>query len=230
MKYDNPELKQRLAAEYVLGTLEGRARDRFIALLARDPDLQRITRHWESRLNAWGNALPPEKPPEQVWANIRARLGIDFEPEPFFNLAFWRYWAIGATLTAAILLGFIMLRPAPAPLLELAVISTPDGRPNWLVRLDPPHQRLTVSTLFPVDVDAAANVLELWAVPEGKPPVSLGLLRMHDKTAGLTLSARGAQALAMAGTLVISLEPAGGSPTGLPTGPVIGSGKPVLKV
>ncbi|HEX5276950.1 MAG TPA: anti-sigma factor [Fluviicoccus sp.] len=229
MNYDNPELKQRLAAEYVLGTLEGRARDRFIALLARDPELQRMTRAWESRLNIWGNALPPQEAPDQVWANIRARLGIDFEPEPFFGLAFWRNWAIGATLAAALLLGFIILRPAPAPLLELAVISTPEGRPNWLVRLDQPHQRLSVSVLFPVRLDAD-KTLELWAVPEGKPPISLGLLDMREKTAELALSAKGAKGLAMAGTLVlISLEPAGGSRNGQPTGPVIGRGKPVLK-
>ncbi|RZU46874.1 anti-sigma-K factor RskA [Fluviicoccus keumensis] len=229
MKYDHPELRHRLAAEYVLGTLQGKARDRFIALMAKDPEWQRITRAWETRLNPWANALPPHAPPEQVWANIRARVGGDFEPEPFFSLAFWRGWAFGATAAALMLLTFVVLRPAPAPLLELAVISTPEGKPNWLVRLDEPHQRLSIATLFPVAVDKD-KALELWAIPDGKAPVSLGLLRMNGKTAEVELSDQGVQRLAMAGTLAISVEPSGGSPTGLPTGPVIGSGKPVLKI
>ena len=40
--YKNPQLRDKLAAEYVVGTLRGRARARFQALLRYDPDLRRI--------------------------------------------------------------------------------------------------------------------------------------------------------------------------------------------
>ena len=48
--YRNPQLRDKLAAEYVVGTLRGRARARFQALLRYDPDLRRIVEEWEARL------------------------------------------------------------------------------------------------------------------------------------------------------------------------------------
>ena len=50
MRYRNkPELQQRLAAEYVLGTLRGRARARFQEWLRRDAALRRVVEAWEAR-------------------------------------------------------------------------------------------------------------------------------------------------------------------------------------
>ena len=40
MKYDQPELQMKLAAEYVLGTLQGKARTRFEKLLPQDSGLR----------------------------------------------------------------------------------------------------------------------------------------------------------------------------------------------
>jgi anti-sigma-K factor RskA len=63
--------------------------------------------------------------------------------------------------------------------------------------------------------------LELWVVPaDGSAPRSLGLVRADGATvltAALPVEARGA-------ALAISREPAGGSPTGAPTGPILGVG------
>ena len=46
MKYDDPELRERLAAEYVLGTMPSRSRRRFERLMAGDPALARIAAAW----------------------------------------------------------------------------------------------------------------------------------------------------------------------------------------
>ena len=43
MKYDNPELRDRLAAEYALGTLRGAARRRFQTPDGGDPGLRDLT-------------------------------------------------------------------------------------------------------------------------------------------------------------------------------------------
>ena len=60
--YRNPELRDRLAAEYVLGTLRGRARARFQSLLRYDPGLRRFVAEWEARiapLAAAAGEIPP---------------------------------------------------------------------------------------------------------------------------------------------------------------------------
>ena len=61
---------------------------------------------------------------------------------------------------------------------------------------------------------------ELWALPEGGAPVSLGLMpHMGDRRVVLTAAQR--TALANSKQIAVSLEPEGGSPTGAPTGPVL---------
>lgn len=49
MKYDNDELRNKLAGEYVLGTLHGYARARFESLLKYDANLRRIVADWSNR-------------------------------------------------------------------------------------------------------------------------------------------------------------------------------------
>jgi anti-sigma-K factor RskA len=71
---------------------------------------------------------------------------------------------------------------------------------------------------------AGGKSLELWAIPPGQAPQSVGLVSPEGLTA-----LRRAQGLAGVQQLAITLEPPGGSPTGAPTGPVIMSGD-VLKI
>ena len=68
--------------------------------------------------------------------------------------------------------------------------------------------------------------LELWSIPAGGAPLSLGLLVMQpDGSATLVLSDEGLARRAQGAVLAISLEPRGGSTTGAPTGPVLYTGK-----
>ena len=50
MRYEDPELRERLAAEYVLGTLPSRSRRRFERLMTEDPALARVVAVWADRL------------------------------------------------------------------------------------------------------------------------------------------------------------------------------------
>jgi anti-sigma-K factor RskA len=61
---------------------------------------------------------------------------------------------------------------------------------------------------------------ELWLLPaEGGPPVSLAVLGSLD--ARFPVPSAQAERLRTGGKLAVSVEPAGGSPMGAPTGPVI---------
>jgi anti-sigma-K factor RskA len=62
---------------------------------------------------------------------------------------------------------------------------------------------------------------ELWALPAGAPPVSLGVLPATGGASRHALSSRQLDALAASMQVAVSIEPAGGSPTGQPTGPVV---------
>jgi len=62
MNYEQAELLDRLAAEYVLGTLRGPARRRFERLCGESVSARRALYRWEDHWSALGRALPPVPP------------------------------------------------------------------------------------------------------------------------------------------------------------------------
>lgn len=230
MKYREPELQQKLAAEYVLGTLQGGARRRFEQLLVDDRGLQQLVQAWERRLMPWLYAVPEQAVPEQVWVRIQERLGQRPATAPTPAGGFWRWLGIGSSVLAATLAVVLVTRPSAPPvappaavIADVAVLATDKAEPVWIVRQQ--GDVLAFSGLAPVDVPADRD-LELWAIPEGGAPLSLGVMQRRSATqAELHLSAEAKTRLASGAILAISLEPLGGSPTGAPTGPVLFTGK-----
>lgn len=78
---------------------------------------------------------------------------------------------------------------------------------------------LVTKPLASVNVEAD-RALELWSVPAQGAPRSLGLISSR----AATVVQRG-KLLDGTSALAVSLEPAGGSPTGAPTGPILYVGK-----
>lgn len=228
MNYSAPELQRKLAGEYVLGTLHGGARRRFEQLLAQDRALQQEVHIWERKLAPWLYAVTPAPVPGRVWIRIQERLGQ--RPAPVRDSgAFWRWLGIASTAVAATLALFLVLRPAPMPpaplpLTDMAVLSTTQAEPAWIVRRRG-DTTLELSELHHQNVPAGRD-LELWVIPEGGAPQSLGVLHRKGATrAEIALSDTARGRLATGKVLAISLEPRGGSPTGAPTGPVLFTGK-----
>ena len=96
MNYRNPELIDKLAGEYVLGTLRGLARKRFERLAADDATIRLHIREWEERLMALSNSLPDVEPPPRVWRAIEARIRADAkrQPQPARKQGWWRPLAL----------------------------------------------------------------------------------------------------------------------------------------
>ncbi len=72
MNYERPELLDRLAGAYVLGTMAARARPRFARLLAESPQAQRAVAAWNNELAPLASSVQPVKPPDAIWQAIAA--------------------------------------------------------------------------------------------------------------------------------------------------------------
>ena len=134
---------------------------------------------------------------------------------------FWRGFALASALAAACLGGLIYLGAVngAAPL-----IATIEGGGNRVFVATIDARRGTVSVV-PASYSAdATRVPELWLIPADGKPRALGLLRA-DRTVTIAIPPEFASQTVSNATLAVSLEPPGGSPTGAPTGPVIGAGK-----
>ena len=95
MNYRRPELCDRLAAEYVLGTLHGRARARLQQLLRDDLLLQARVAFWEHKLLPMAAPLWAAAPSAKVWRAIAARVAPREMRRPW-----WARWFEGRTLGA----------------------------------------------------------------------------------------------------------------------------------
>ena len=229
--YKSPQLRDKLAAEYVVGTLRGRARARFQALLRYDPDLRRIVAEWEARLTPLTAAAGEIAPPARVWqAVVRRIAGAARGSASRTGLAFWRGLAVTSTAFVLILAAFIGVAPRPEPPMEMiAVMNDEKGQPALVVSWPPmkamrdPHIRIKVVQEHPVM--APGTTWELWLLPGGKDaPVSMGLITT-DADQTMKLKPALAHRMERAWGVAMSVEPKGGSPTGTPTGPVIFKGQ-----
>ena len=237
-----------LAADYVLGTLEGAERDEAAALLARDPDFARAVAAWERRLAPLAALVAEAPPPPALWDRIAASLPAPTAsalpsrsaprvaariPRARLGPRFWQGTTIGALALAASLVVVMLLRPAPPsgqpsgelsgqpggpPMggMALAVLAPRAGGPALVAFAARPGEVLIrpVGALAPVP---AGREMELWFLPQGAHrPRPMGALPAEGRVVR--------RALAPGTQIMVSLEPAGGSPTGLPTGPVLFAG------
>jgi anti-sigma-K factor RskA len=229
MRYEDPELRERLAAEYVLGTMPSRSRRRFERLLADDPGLMRLAAAWADRLAPIDSATPAEEPPQRVWRMIEARIAAPSAPATaaqswFGSLAFWRGLALAGCAAAAALIVYVAgFSGRTGPPTVVAVLTDQTGDPSWIALTGPHQGEVSISAVRPRAEDTRHS-FELWGIWGGSPR-PLGLLPPQAGSAAVIGTA---QLPPPGDLLAVSLEPPGGSSTGLPTGPVLSKGKVLM--
>jgi anti-sigma-K factor RskA len=220
MNYEQAELLEQLAAEYALGTLRGAARRRFERLCAQSALARRVLYRWENDWTQLSRTLSPVQPSPRVWANVSRQLfGERAAPQ---RSSRWRTWQVAAAaglVAVALIVGLIVHELAPPPLQTIAVLGTDSTHPVWRLERRRALTALTIEVVGTVP-PAAGKSYELWALPRGGAPVSLGLLPGAGR-AERTLSVPQRTALLAAEKVAVSVEPLGGSPTGSPTGPIV---------
>jgi anti-sigma-K factor RskA len=233
MNYDSPELREQLAAEYVLGTMPPLVRRRFERLLATDPELAREVEDWRTRFGPIDYAAAAQEPPERVWLAVERRLALGSAPVMqqaaarqgvtrqgwLGSLAFWRIATLTAAAVAAVAIFYLTALTPSSPPSVVAILSDDKGDPGWIALRGAGRNEIAVAPIRAVAGDSG-HAFELWAIAGGTPH-PLGLLASEP---GHPLMVQAAL-LPADGALAISVEPPGGSPTGLPTGPVRYTGK-----
>lgn len=240
MKYRSPELRDALAAEYVVGTLRGRARRRFEHYLRSDPALREHVRVWQERMAPLDATAQAVQPPAHVWDAIERRIGgtqrsartgatRTLAPAAggfWASLAFWRGGAFAGLLLSLVLGALLAVKSGEQPMM-VVIMEDQTAQPKITVSWEKERQggrqlRLRVighQTMEP------NTTWELWMLPDGgSKPVSLGLINTHE-TQSVRVPRELAAAIDRARGLAMSVEPAGGSPTGAPTGPVLYTGQ-----
>jgi anti-sigma-K factor RskA len=211
----HPEVIDPLAAEYVLGTLRGSARRRFERWRASSPLVQERCRFWEENLMHLAKGLRPIQPPAHVWQEIRARLNLSRSEEPRRRRP-GRALAIAASiLLVAGLSALLYLRGQPGKVSEIATISAASGQQMWRIEIYGASGQMILHA-GQLPVRPSGLDYELWALPAGGAPVSLGVMPVAGTTKR-TLTAAQQHALATAQQVAVTVEQIGGSPTGQPT-------------
>ncbi|HUQ10319.1 MAG TPA: anti-sigma factor [Steroidobacteraceae bacterium] len=220
MKSANRELVDRLAAEYVLGTLRGRARRRFERWLV-SPQVGSLVKAWEVRLAGLEPSMESVTPPPSVWRGIEDKLDLRRKQrQPALR---WLKVAAAAAFFGVV--GWFAVRQYVNPpevqqpqlaSTERAFLQSTDAKTiYWRVEVLGDSQELSLHVHAVHDLPAGKSH-ELWALPEGGKPVSLGLMP-HTGDHHRVLTAAQRAALARSKQVAVSLESEGGSPTGAPT-------------
>lgn len=236
------------AAELALGVLDGEERAAAERRLLTDPAFSREVEGWSLRLAAIAAEAAPREPPAAVWPRIESRLdagagaeggaGAVVELRLRRSLGVWRAIAGGAGAIAAALAVVLAMPhqaapPAPAAppaapvvartgggVLEAASLSSPKGGQIAFIAVYDPERRELVLTPATLGRTSGRSP-ELWVIPAGGEPIPLGV-GQFGKPVRLKVDALTGKA---AGTLAVSIEPEGGSPSGKPTGPVVATGQ-----
>lgn len=184
MNYLQPERLDRLAREYVLGTLTGRARRRFERVLQQAPSARRAVGAWQERFGVLAAGVPAMSPREQVWRGLEERLFAPKLAPPARAGWFERLFSgrtLGGALAGVLLaVGVVRMQPslvglqppvqdqAPEglPASYVGLLTDPSGQPTLLASSRRHGRVLTVKVLRPVQVPAG-QVAQLWAFRQG---------------------------------------------------------------
>lgn len=224
-----------LAAELALGLLEGDEAQAAVARLSSDPAFAQLVRDWQERLAGLADGLTPVMAPARARQRIRETLGHGAAPlsQPAGSAARAPWWRgpVGAILG----LGAVAALAAVLWLPGLQGTAPPSGAPTetttapaYQAQLATEDDSLRVAARLEgralevaLERGAAAEGRDYevwWIGTDGSAPVSLGLVpRSGQARLALPEGLEPGDGIQIA----LSDEPAGGSPTGQATGPVV---------
>lgn len=233
---DDPDMQ---AAELALDLLEGEERASALRRVLADPEFARDVELWRSYFARFHDQWPAVDAPEtlepRVMASIAAPSATIAVLKPTRRSFGWSVAAVTSAIAASLAL-VLVLRPNPVPVrVPVVVAQAPVARPLLLASLagtadGSPKDAIAAAfdsgtgllRIAAAPDTAADRVAELWIIGGDGVPHSLGLL--SKAPTALTLPPVDRARLGPGGTLAISVEPLGGSPTALPTGPVVATG------
>jgi anti-sigma-K factor RskA len=229
MMPDRPD--ELLAAEYVLGLIDGPALTTLERRLRSDAGFAREVEAWRTRFADFDHSAETHPVGADIWRRIEQALPTQSSVAAPLRSS-WREWlwnslpvlratAVGASLAVLVLaaaLGVTVRQAGRAPAM-IAVLLDGD-RPGAVVEVFA-DGRATLMPISNIPVPLG-RVLQVWTLPsKERGPVSVGLMP-QAQTLPLTLTT---VPQPQADQLFeITLEPEGGSPTGRPTGPVLFKG------
>ncbi|HVJ62340.1 MAG TPA: anti-sigma factor [Tahibacter sp.] len=228
-----PSSDDLLAAEYALGVLDAAERRAVQARLSADTGFARLVDDWEERLSPWTLRADATTPSPHVWPRIRSRLGWasvePARPRLWDNAAFWRGVAglAAAAGIAAVVIGLNRAPVSPPVAQEAAaqpvtVLAREGGATGWIARIDAARGKVLMMPV-PAPADPGGLVHELWIIPAGGAPQSLGFVS-GDKAHTIDVPPALRSAMVAGATLAVSLEEPAGIPHAAPSARIVAHG------
>lgn len=241
----DPFERDALAAEIALGLVGGPDPASSAANDATDPAFAALVEAWRVRLAPLDDTAPVVPTGPALWNRVRASAGAtaqerapalrESRPEParqreaartgglfaelWSSLPVWRGLGLaGALASLALAVGLVTAVETArrAPVL-VAVMLTDANRPAAVVNTFADGR----TEFVPLEAIAIphGHALEVWThAKDATVPISVGLLRDAQSA---RLRVDNLPRLGRDQVFAVSVEPTGGSPTGLPTGPVL---------
>ncbi len=234
---NEPPPDEVLAGEFVLGVLDSAQRGQLQARAETDRVFAQHIEQWERRLAPLLNDIQPVEPPAQAWAGICRRLGWterEASASVWASLGLWRAATVLASLIAVVAITLtVKERPITVATPPVAKQAEPqarpvtplahdDGTPGWLASVDAAHGTVLMVPV-PSAPDPQGRVAELWLIPAGQAPRSLGVVSINSSHT-VTVPQDARAALVAGSVLAITLEPAAGVPHAAPSSAIIAKG------
>jgi len=227
---------QVLVAEFALGLLEGGERAALARRIASEPALAADLRLWRLRLSSLDAEYVAEPAPGHILPAIEKRVFGDTPAASgavagwWNSLAVWRGLAAAGYLVAVLAIGYQVTQPprlAPAELatqLVAALRSQEGSGVEFVAFYDAANGSVRIAALSGAAVPD--RDYELWMIKGQDPAVSMGVIPV-DQRSQIALDAARRADFEAGTVLAVTLEPRGGSPTGVATGPIVSMGPAV---
>ena len=223
--YQHPFVIDRLAASYVLGTLQGRARRRFETIMQSQPTVTRAVASWTEQMSPLLTTLAPIAPSPSLWISIAKATNLKTSTA---KTSWWQQWLAP------------LLAPLPAGALALGVALGVVAPALWQAQQLGQHQSLlpesyvgvlanqqgkaglTVSSLrrgnivelqqASIAVLPAAHTLYLWRIDKAGQVTPVAAIT-NEKWSKITLAEPAEAVFFSAVELAVSIEPAVNAPS-----------------
>jgi anti-sigma-K factor RskA len=179
MRYRDPNLSEQLAAEYVLGTLGGRARKRFEHLLRQYPHLQQKVEEWELSLNKLSGRITPVEPPPQIWQNLQHSLFQQPAALRWYErISLWRGLTMVSSALAVVLAVMLFVTPPTTQTHYVLLLNNSAQQTGWSMSTSTDMEQFYVNNLKPMKMPENQGCL-LWVQPADSGTIYL-LGRLPD--------------------------------------------------